>query len=99
VTATPTEIVLFSRPGCHLCEDAHALVGAILTDRAARGLPAPEIVERDIELDDELLRRYLLVIPVLAVGARELELATKPSSVLRFLAEVLDGATADPVTA
>jgi hypothetical protein len=91
VTATPPEIVLYGRPGCHLCEDAHVLLDALLASRAAAGLPTPALIERSIEEDDDLLRRYLLVIPVLAAGGRELELATTPSSVRRFLAEVLDG--------
>jgi len=94
VTATPPEIVLYGRPGCHLCEDAHAILDALLASRAAAGLPTPALVERSIEDDDELHRRYMLVIPVVTVGGRELELATRPSSLARFLAEVLDGVPA-----
>jgi hypothetical protein len=94
VTATPTEIVLYTRPGCHLCEDTHAMLDALLANRAAKGLPTPTLVERNIEDDDELHRRYMFVIPVVAIGGRELELATKPSALGRFLAEALDGAPA-----
>jgi hypothetical protein len=94
VTATPPPIVLYSRPGCHLCEDTLAMLEALLANRVEQGLPTPTLVERNIEDDDELHRRYLLVIPVVAIGDRELELATKPSTLGRFLAEALDGVSA-----
>jgi hypothetical protein len=94
VTPTAHEIVLFGRPGCHLCEDAHEMIVELLAARAAAGLAAPTLVERSIEDDDELLRRYLLVIPVVAVGGRELELATSRGSLRRFLDDALDGALA-----
>ena len=72
------------------------MLDAILADRSARGLAVPALVEQDIEADDDLHRRYMFVIPVVAVGGRELELATKLSTLGRFLAEVLDGAPAEP---
>jgi hypothetical protein len=92
VTATLPEIVLYGRPGCHLCEDAHAILATLLEDRRTAGLPAPGLVERNIELDDELHRRYAFVIPVVALADRELELATTPAKLRRFLAQALDGA-------
>jgi hypothetical protein len=95
VSPSPAEIVLYSRPGCHLCEDTRAVLDALLVDRAALGLASPPVVERSIEEDDELLRRYLLVIPVVAVGDRVLELATKPAALRRFLSEALDAAPVD----
>ena len=84
-------LVLYRRPGCHLCEDARAALDLLLADRAARGLPAPDVVERDIETDEAWHRRYLLTIPVLALGDLELELATSPARLRRFLESVLDG--------
>jgi Glutaredoxin-like domain (DUF836) len=96
VTATPPEIVLYSRPGCHLCEDTHAMLEALLADRRSRGLPTPSLAERNIETDDDLHRRYMFVIPVVAAGGRELELATSPRKLGRFLAEVLDGVAPEP---
>ena len=95
MTATPTELVLYSRPGCHLCEDTHAILDALLVNRAAQGLPTPALIERNIEDDDDLHRRYMFVIPVVAIGGRELELATKPSALGRFIAEALVGAPAE----
>ena len=91
MTAPLPDLVLYGRPGCHLCEDAHTVLAALLAQRAADGLVAPTLVERSIEDDADLQRRYLLTIPVLAFGGRELELATSPAKLCRFLAEVLDG--------
>ena len=59
-------VTLYGRPGCHLCEDARA---ALLELRAR---VAFELVEVDIEADDELHRRYLERIPVVALDGEEL---------------------------
>jgi Glutaredoxin-like domain (DUF836) len=53
---------LFTRPGCHLCDEAR---GAILELRRS-GQPL-ELDEVDIEADEALLRAYLERIPVVAV--------------------------------
>ena len=58
-------VTLYGRPGCHLCDDARAVLL-----RVRREVPF-ELVERDIESDDALLRRYLERIPVVAVDGRE----------------------------
>jgi hypothetical protein len=91
VTAPLPDLVLYGRPGCHLCEDARVVLDALLADRAARGLPAPAVSERSIEDDEALHRRFVFTIPVVAFGDRELELATTPAKLRRFLAETLDG--------
>jgi glutaredoxin len=65
MAVVPT-LTLYGRPGCHLCDDARA---QLLTLRAELGF---ELVERDIEADDDLLRRYLERIPVVALGEEEL---------------------------
>ena len=87
----PTEIVLYSRPGCHLCDETHAILDELLAKRASQGLPSPAVVERNIDDNEDWHRRYTFVIPVVAIGGRELELATKPTRLGRFLAEALDG--------
>ena len=63
----PKRVVLYERPGCHLCEDAAGLLDQIV---------GPDRYERvDIDTDDHLLVRYGHRIPVLAVdGAERLEL-------------------------
>jgi hypothetical protein len=88
--SAPDDITLYSRPGCHLCEDTREVLEALLAQRASRGLDAPRLVERSIDDDEDLHRRYAFVIPVVAIGGRELELAITPSTVSRFLAEALD---------
>ena len=55
-------LVLYSRPGCHLCDDARAVLLRI-------GKPFDEV---DIDSDDELFKRYLERIPVIALDGEEL---------------------------
>ena len=94
MTTPLPDLVLYRRAGCHLCEEARAALDLLLADRAARGLPAPEIVERDIETDDDWHRRYALTIPVVVLGDRELELATSTARLRGLIEDVLDGAPA-----
>jgi hypothetical protein len=93
VTFPLPDLVLYTRPGCHLCEEARDIVQAVLEDRAAHGLPLPRVVERNIEDDPELHRQYLERIPVLELEGRHLELILSFGKVRRMLADVLDGAT------
>ena len=60
-----SEVVLYGRPGCHLCDDARAAVLRV-RERAPFAL-----TEVDIESDDTLLERYLERIPVVAVDGEE----------------------------
>lgn len=90
MTAPLPDLVLYARSGCHLCEETRAALEAILADRAARGLLAPTLQERDIEADETLHRRYAFTIPVVALGDREVELATSPAKLRRLLSDVLD---------
>jgi hypothetical protein len=92
VTGPLPELVLYGRPGCHLCDDARVTIDALLADRIARGLPAPAVREVSIDGDEDLQRRYAWTIPVITLGGRELELATSPAKLQRFLGEILDGA-------
>ena len=59
-------VTLYSRPGCHLCEDARAALERV-RERAPFAL-----VEVDIERDDALHRAYLERIPVVALDGEEL---------------------------
>jgi hypothetical protein len=96
VTDPLLDLVLYGRPGCHLCQDAHAILVELLANRRGQGLPTPTLVERSIEDDDELHRRFVFTIPVVAYGDRELELATSPAKLGRFLAQALDGSGGTP---
>jgi glutaredoxin len=62
---TPT-VTLYGREGCHLCDDARAALHRI-SEHAEFTLE-----EVDITTDDELHRRYLERIPVVALDGREL---------------------------
>jgi hypothetical protein len=56
---------LYTRPGCHLCEDAVSELGRL----QARQPHELELV--DVSADDELQQRYGERIPVLEIEGRE----------------------------
>ena len=85
------ELVLYTRPGCHLGEEARAVVQGLLEDRAARGRRTAALRERDITTDPAWERQFFATIPVVELGGRRLELATSPLKLRRFLDEALDG--------
>lgn len=60
------DVVVYSRPGCHLCEEAIAQIIALHEEGYRFNLH-----EIDIESNDLLLRRYLERIPVVEVDGRE----------------------------
>ena len=88
------EIVLYTREGCHLCDETRAMLQSLLEDRAARGQRTATVRERDIAGDPELERTWFAAIPVLEAGGHRLELGTSPAAIRRFLAEALDGVMA-----
>jgi glutaredoxin len=59
-------VTLYGKPGCHLCDEARAVVREALTGREA------ELAEVDVTLDPVLERRYAERIPVLALDGEEL---------------------------
>ena len=59
-------VTLYGRAGCHLCDDARAALEAL---RARVPFALDEV---DIESDDELFKRYLERIPVIALDGEEL---------------------------
>lgn len=75
VAALPA-ITLYGRPGCHLCAEARRLVDQL----APRyGFAVQEV---DIDTDARLLARYDIVIPVVALGDRELARAPLSAALL-----------------
>jgi len=58
-------VTLFGRPGCHLCDDALAVLERIRSD-----VPF-DLRTVNIEDDDALLRAYLVRIPVVSVDGEE----------------------------
>ena len=75
-----TTVVLYGRDGCCLCDDAREI---ILRVRARH----PFVLEdRDIDLDEELLRAYLERIPVVTIdGVEQFELFVDESELERRL--------------
>lgn len=59
------QVIIYSRPGCHLCDDAKA---AILSSGCDDLFALEEV---NIESDEELLRKYKYDIPVIAINGVE----------------------------
>ena len=60
-----TEVVLYGKAGCHLCEEARVEIEAV---RARRDFRLSEV---DVSLDPVLHARYGERIPVVVVGGEE----------------------------
>ena len=71
-------MVVYSRPGCHLCEEAVAAIAALHGDGYRF-----ELREIDIDSDDLLLRRYLERIPVVEVDGTEVSELVLDQAALR----------------
>ena len=59
-------VTLYTRRGCHLCDDARAVIERV------RSRTSFSLVEIDIESDDALHRAYLERIPVVELDGQEL---------------------------
>jgi hypothetical protein len=59
------KVILYGRPGCHLCDDALAVIERV------RSRVCFELEQRDIESSDDWFKRYLERIPVVEVDGRE----------------------------
>lgn len=62
---TTTRITLIGRPGCHLCDDARAIVQAVCAELGV------EWTEVDITQDDRLFTEYGEQIPVTFVDGKQ----------------------------
>lgn len=58
-------VTLLGKPGCHLCDDARAVVKGVLAD-----YPEVAFEEKSILDDPELLDRYVEEIPVVLIDDR-----------------------------
>jgi glutaredoxin len=56
-----TEVVLYGRDGCCLCDEAREVLERV------RARQPFALVERDIDADEALMRAYLERIPVIAI--------------------------------
>lgn len=77
-----SRVVLYSKPGCHLCEDAREAL-----ERAGTGFR-----EVDITSDPGLREEYGLTIPVVEVdGLPVFEAGMNPAGLPELVAEALGG--------
>ncbi len=58
-------VTLYSRPGCHLCDDARVVVERVCTELGE------QYVEVSIDDDEALLERFAEEIPVTFVDGRQ----------------------------
>lgn len=63
--AGPRDVTIYSRPGCHLCEEAKSQIAPLLQEFSA---PLTEI---NIDEDPELRALYDYDVPVIFLGARK----------------------------
>jgi glutaredoxin len=64
--AGPLDITIYSRPGCHLCEEAKSQMGPLLREFSVR------LTEINIDEDPQLRSRYDYDVPVILLGMRKI---------------------------
>ena len=74
-----TEVVLYSRPGCHLCEVARDVIEQVRAE-----VPF-DLLEVDVGSQDALEREYGIRIPVVVIDGTEAFEYEVDASVLRSL--------------
>ena len=80
--AEPLEVTLYTRPGCHLCEEAKLRIEPLLAEFGAR------LREVNIDADPELRERYNLDVPVIFLADRKIaKHRLDPAQFRRQLAE------------
>jgi glutaredoxin len=62
-------LTVLGRPGCHLCDDALAVLRRLLSEWAFADVRLEQV---DIESDEALLAAYLERIPVIVLDGEEL---------------------------
>ncbi len=63
--AAPRDVTIYSRPGCHLCDEAKQQIAPLLKEFGAR------LTEINIDENPELRVRYEYDVPVIFLGARK----------------------------
>lgn len=63
--AGPRDVTLYSRPGCHLCDEAKAAIAPLLKEFGAR------LREVNIDEDPRLRELYTNDVPVVFLGSRK----------------------------
>jgi len=65
MTAPTARVTLYSRPGCHLCDDARAVIEEVCADLGE------SYEEVDIDADPQLQERFTDEVPVTFVDGRQ----------------------------
>jgi glutaredoxin len=63
-------LTFYSKPGCHLCEDARKVVDEVVARLGAAGQASVDVEEIDILGDPELQNRYGEEIPVVLIDGK-----------------------------
>jgi glutaredoxin len=61
----PREVTLYTRPGCHLCDEAKSAIAPLLREFCAT------LREINIDADPDLKERYGWDVPVIFIGRRK----------------------------
>jgi glutaredoxin len=64
-SAGPLDLTIYSRPGCHLCDEAKAVMSPLIKEFGAT------VREVNIDQDEELAERYSWDIPVIYIGSHK----------------------------
>lgn len=64
--AQPLEVTLYTRPECHLCDEARSQLAPLIAEFGAR------LREVNIDADPVLRERYNLDVPVIFLGDRKI---------------------------
>jgi glutaredoxin len=83
--AAPIDVTIYSRPGCHLCQEAKKQIAPLLKSSGAR------LTEINIDTDPELRARYDYDVPVIFMGSRKV--AKHKVDLTQFRRQLQDAAT------
>jgi glutaredoxin len=83
--AAPRDATIYSRPGCHLCEEAKTQIAPLLKTFGAG------LTEINIDEDPELRARFDYDVPVIFLGARKV--AKHRVDIVRFRRQLRDAAS------
>ncbi len=88
--AGPRDVTLYTRPGCHLCDEAKAVITPLLREFGA--------TLREVNIDDDpaLRERYTDDVPIIFLGARKVaKHRVDPAQFRRQLAEAAKAVRSD----
>jgi Glutaredoxin-like domain (DUF836) len=78
-------IEFYTRTGCHICNEARAVLQQILEERARRGDPIGRVRYVDLAKRPDLEPEYGPWLPVIEIGDSELKLSSTYRPISRFL--------------